>query len=129
MSFCHPQIVKDHPSIAREFSHFLSDAADTFGFDDTDGKSPEACHVFRPVTGSYPAAVFVVVPVDDVVTAIFDAPMETVGTQNTLCIGLFRCSAGDTICYFLRVLTSFLVYCVSFNSKSLPDMWKIEIVI
>jgi replicative DNA helicase len=85
------------------FAVILSDAADAFGFDDTDGKSPEAHHVFWPLTGSYPAAVFVVVPVDDVVTAIFDAPMETVGTQKTLCIGLFRCSAGR---YHMRLLES-----------------------
>jgi hypothetical protein len=30
--------------------HILSYIADTPAFEDTDGESPQACHVFRPVT-------------------------------------------------------------------------------
>ena len=70
----------------------MSDATYVFGFDDADGKTPKACHVFRAVTFAYPTAVFIIVPVDDVVTAL-DAPMKPVGTQNTLGVGLLRSSA------------------------------------
>jgi hypothetical protein len=35
----HSEIVKDGPYILRELSHFLSDTANTFGFDDTDCES------------------------------------------------------------------------------------------
>ena len=107
----------------------MSDAAHTFGLDDADSKAAEARHVFRTVTGAYPAAVFIVVPVDDIVTAIFNAPMETVGFQNTLGVGLLRRSAGNTIGDIFRVLARFLVNGFSFNGKSLSDMWKIEVVI
>jgi len=90
-------------------SHFLSNTAYAFGFDDAYGKTPKASHVFRTVTDAYPAAVLIVVPVDDVVAAILNAPMETVGFQNTLSIGLLRRSAGDTIGNIFRVLACFLV--------------------
>jgi hypothetical protein len=46
----------------------------TFGFDDADGKALEVGHVFWTVTSAYPVAVFIIVPVDDVVTAILNAP-------------------------------------------------------
>ncbi len=53
----------------------MSDAAYAFGFDDADGKAPESCNVFWTVANAYSAAVFIVVPVDDVVAAILDAPV------------------------------------------------------
>jgi hypothetical protein len=55
--------------------------------------------------------------------------METVGFQNTLCIGLLRRSAGDTIGNIFRVLARFFIYGLSFNDKSLSYIWKIEVVI
>jgi len=55
----------------------LSDTFYTFGFDDADGEAPEAGHIFRTVADAYPASVLIIVPVDDVVTAL-DAPMETI---------------------------------------------------
>lgn len=74
----------------------MSDAFYAIGFDDSDGKTPEARHVFRTVAGAYPAAVLIIVPIDDVVAAL-DAPMKPIGSQNTLGIGLLLGSTGDTV--------------------------------
>ena len=87
----------------------MCDAPYVFGFDDAGDKAPEASHVFWTVTDAYPAAVFTIVPVDDIVTAILNAPMETVGFQNTPGIGLLRSPAGDAIGYIFRELARFLV--------------------
>ena len=40
--------------------------------------------------GSYPAAVLVIVPVDNVMAAVFDAPVAAAGGKNTLGVGLLK---------------------------------------
>ncbi len=62
-------------NIASQLSHFLCDATHAFGFDDSNGESPESGDVFRAVASAYTTAVFIVVPIDDVVAAILDAPV------------------------------------------------------
>jgi len=44
-----------------------------FGFDDADGESPQFGDIFRPITCEYAAAIFVIVPIDNVMAAVFDA--------------------------------------------------------
>lgn len=105
----------------------MSNAEHTFGFDDTDGKAAESGEVFRAVASAYPATVFIVIPVDDVVTAVFDAPVTTVCGQNTLRISLFRSPTGNAVCGFAMQFSSFFVYRLPLNNESLADMWKIQI--
>ena len=95
--FSHTQVVKHQAGITTELPHFLRHAAHAFGFDDADGKASQAGGIFRSVTGSYPAAVFVKVPVKGVMTAILDAPVAAVGYQYLLGVGLLRGSAGDPV--------------------------------
>ena len=106
----------------------MSDVSYAFGFDDANGETTEARHVFRTVTGAYPAAVFIIVPVDGVVAAL-NTPMKPVGSQNTLGVGLILSSTGDAIGDIFRVLARFFIYGLAFNGKSLSDMWEIEIII
>jgi hypothetical protein len=75
----------------------LSNAAHPFGLDNADGKSPESRHVFRTIALAYPAAVLIIVPVDDMMAAIFYGPMETIGVQDSLGVGFLRRPAGDAI--------------------------------
>jgi hypothetical protein len=49
------------------------------------------------MVGLYPASGFAIVPIDNVMTSVFDAPVGAVGGKNTLGIGLVRDWAGDTI--------------------------------
>ena len=70
----------------------MRDATNASGFDDADGESPQSSDVFRAVTSAYAAAVFVIVPIDNVMTTIFDAPVATVGGKYALRVGFFRSS-------------------------------------
>ena len=75
----------------------MSDAAHVFRFDDADGKSPQPSDVFRAVASAYAAAVLIIVPIDNVMAAVFDAPVAPVGGENAFRIGLLRGSTGDAI--------------------------------
>ena len=61
------------------------------------------------MAGAYPAAVFVIVPIDNVMAAVFDAPVAAVGGKNMLSVGLLRGSAGDAIGDFTGVFTAFFI--------------------
>ena len=66
----HPQIIENQSDISCKLTHFLCNASCAFGFDDTNGESSESGDVFRAVAGAYAAAIFIVVPIEDIVTAI-----------------------------------------------------------
>ena len=95
--FSHSQVVKDQAYIARELSHFLCDVARSFGLDDANGETAQPGNVFRAMASAYAAAVFVIVPIDNVMATVFDAPVATVGGKNALSVGLLGGSAGDAV--------------------------------
>ena len=96
----------------------------------TYGKSSQAGYVFRAIAGAYPAAVFVIVPIDNIVAAVFNTPVATVGGKNTLGVGLLRGSTGDAIGNIAsRCLPVFFVGELAFNDKCLPDMRKVKIAV
>ena len=107
----------------------MSDAANPFGFDNADGKASESSDVFRPIALAYPAAVFIIVPVDDIMAAIFYGPMETIDVQDALWISVFWCPAGNAIGDVFGIFAGFFVYGFSFDDKSLSDMREVEEVI
>jgi len=78
---------------------------------------------------AYPAAVFVVVPIDNVMTAVFDAPVATVGGKHPLRVGLCRSSAGNAIGDVTGVFTSFFISRLALDDKSLSDVRKVQIVV
>jgi len=78
---------------------------------------------------AYPAAVFVIVPIDNVMTAIFDAPVATVGGKYALRVGFFRSSAGNAIGDFTGVFTGFFICGLPLDKKSLSDVRKVQIAI
>jgi hypothetical protein len=62
------------------------------------------------MAGTYSAAVFVIVPFDDVMAGVFNAPVAPVGGKNALTVGLFRPSTGDAVGDFTGILTGFFIY-------------------
>ena len=82
--FCHSQVIEDQANIACELSHFLCNATHALGFDDSDGKTSEARDVFRAIAGAYATAVFIEIPVQDVVAAVFNAPVAAVNGKELL---------------------------------------------
>ena len=100
-----------------------------FGFDDANGETPESGDVFRAVASAYAAAIFIVVPIDNIVAAVLDAPVTAVDVKKTLGIGLIRGSAGDTVRDFDGLFAGLFLYGVPFDDESLSDMGKIEILV
>jgi len=127
--FRHSQVIEDQADIASEFSHFLSDTAHALSFDDSDGKASEAGNVFRAIAGAYPAAVFIKIPVQDVVATVFDAPVATIDGKELLGICLLRFSAGDAVGDVMGDLSGPLFYRFSLDHENLLHVGEIEIVV
>jgi len=107
----------------------LGDTADLFRFDDPDGESAKPCDVFWAVTSSDSASVFIVVPINDVMTTILNTPMATVDLENALWVGLLRGSTGDAISDFTRGLATLFVGEAPLDGERLSDMGEVEIVV
>ncbi|MEE4603706.1 MAG: hypothetical protein V2J65_20660 [Desulfobacteraceae bacterium] len=107
----------------------MRDAAYSFGFDDTNGKAAQARDIFRAMTGAYSAAVFVIVPIDNVMTAVFDTPVAAVCGKHALRVSLFRGPAGNAIGDFTGVFTGFFICELALDDKSLSDVRKVQIAI
>jgi hypothetical protein len=78
---------------------------------------------------SYSAAVFVEVPVKNIVTTVFDSPVTSIGGKYAFRIGLFWRSACNPIGDFVGTLTGFLICGFPLDDKSLSNVGKIEIVV
>ncbi len=76
--FCHFQIIQHLADIASKLSHFLSDAAGACGLDERNGETSQSGDVLRPISRSYPAAIFVEIPVKDIMATVFDGPVSPV---------------------------------------------------
>ena len=81
------------------------------------------------MTGTDSTAVFIKVPVDDVVAAVLDAPVRPVGFEYLLSIGLVWCSAGNAIGKFDRALACFLVDALAFDQEGLADVGEVEVIV
>ena len=81
------------------------------------------------MAGAYAAAVFVIVPIDNVMAAVFNAPVTTVRGKNLLRVGLLRVSTGNAISDFTGVFTAFFICGLPLDDKSLFDVRKVQIVV
>ena len=107
----------------------MCDAAGLLGFDDPDGESAHPCDIFRAVACSDSTPVFIVVPIDDVMTAILDRPMATVNVEDMLWLGLLRRSTGDAVSHFTRALATLFVDELPFDGKRLSNVGKVKVVV
>ena len=94
----HAQVIKNQTDVASELSHFLCNTAYAFGFDYPDGKAAEAGDVFRAIAGPYAAAIFIEIPVQDVMATVLDAPVAAIDGKELLCVSLLWGSTGDAVC-------------------------------
>ena len=76
-----------------------------------------------------PATVFVIVPIDNVMTAVFDAPVAAVGGEHALWVSLLRGPAGNAIGEFAGVFTGFFICELALDDKSLSDVRKVQIAV
>jgi hypothetical protein len=125
--FSHPQVIEDQANIACEFSHFLCNATPRLGFDDSDGKTSEPRDVFRAIAGAYTAAVFIEIPVQDVVAAVLDGPVAAIDGEDLLGVCFVRLSAGDAVGDVVRDLAALFFNRFSINQEGLLHVRKIEV--
>lgn len=120
----HFQVVKDHSNVPIELAHFLSDTAHPFAFDEAHGESSQACHILRTMACADTAAVFIVIPVDDVMTAVLDVPVPAVILQHLGGAGLVGCFTGNPIGDLLPLLAAFLWIVIRCTLKACPTWGK-----
>ena len=125
--FGHAQVIEDQTNVACELAHFLRNAAYAFGFDNPNGKAAEAGDVFRAVAGAYAAAVFIEIPVQDVVAAVLNAPVAAIDGKELLCVSLFRGSTGDAVGNVVRGLSGPLFNRFSLDQEGLLDVGEVEV--
>jgi len=81
------------------------------------------------MASAYSTAVFVIVPVDNVMATVLNAPMATVGGKNALSVDLVGALTGDAIADIGAIFSAFLVRELAFDDKSLSDMRKVQIAV
>ena len=127
----HPEVVKDETDFEGELPHLLGDAPYAFGFDHANGEPSQPGDVLRAVPGADSTPVFIVVPVEDVVTAVLDRPVAAVGREHALGIGFFGFSArhaiGDPLLVLERLPAALFVQGLPFDHEGLPHVGKVEI--
>jgi hypothetical protein len=125
----HAQVVEDQASVFVELAHFLGDALHALGLNYADGEAAQAGDVLGAVAGADAAAVLVVVPIEDVVAAVFDGPVATVDFEQALSIGLLGRSTGDAVGEIVGRFAGLFVDRDSFDGEGLADVGKVEIVV
>ena len=70
----HAEIIEDTADFAGEFSDGSRDAIVALGLEQPDGEAPQAGDILRSIAGAHGAAIFVPVPVEEVVMGL-DAPV------------------------------------------------------
>jgi len=108
-------------------AHFLGDTTSPFGFNNSDSETAETGHIFWTVTGTYAGAIFIVVPIDNIVAAIFNTPVAAVCFKNVLGVRLGRGTTGNPVGDFRALLTGFFIDGLPFDNKPLSNVGKMEI--
>lgn len=81
------------------------------------------------MAGSYSTSVFVVIPVDDVVAAVFNTPVAAIDSQDLVGIGLLGRLTGDATNDFTRDFPGFFLDCLPFDHEDLAKAGEVEIII
>ena len=75
----------------------MCDAPWAFELDDAHGETAVSSDNLRSVVSANAAAVFILVPSNDIVATVLDPPMSSVDAKTTFGLGLFRSSAGNAV--------------------------------
>ena len=124
----HSQIVEDVADVAGELADGGSDAIAALGLDDADSKSAQAGNVLRPVAGTQGAAVFIPVPVENVVAGL-DTPVVAIEGEQTTRIGGFGGVAGQAIDDLSGFPAGFFVDDIALDRKGLADAGEGQVVV
>jgi len=79
------------------------------------------------MAGAYPASVFIIIPINDVVAAVFYAPVTAVDLEDVVGVSLIRCVTGDAVSGFGCGFPSFFIEPFALDHEGLADVGKVEI--
>lgn len=79
------------------------------------------------MASTYTTTILVIVPIKDIMAAVFDTPVTAIGVEDALGIGLIRGTAGDPISDLLGKSAIFFIDDFPFDDESLLDVGKIEV--
>jgi len=81
------------------------------------------------MAGAYSAAVFIVVPIEDIMATVLYAPVTAIGGENALRIGLLWGLASDAIGQLSGLFAGVFLYGLPFDEEGLPNVGKVKIVV
>ena len=81
------------------------------------------------MAGADTAAVLVVVPIEDVVAAVFDGPMAAVDFEQATGVGLCGGAAGDAVGDIDRAFAAVFLDGFPFDGEGLAEMGEVEIAV
>jgi hypothetical protein len=81
------------------------------------------------MAGTYAAAVFGIVPIENVMIAVFDAPVAAVGGKHAFRVGLLRGLTGNAVGDFTGIFTGFFICEPTLDDKSLSGVRKVQIAV
>jgi hypothetical protein len=122
------QRVEDESDIAGELGDGGGDAVAAVGFDQAGGETAQACDVLRAVAGAQGAAVFVPVPVENVVMG-FNASVMAVEGEESSGIGALGGMVGQAIDGFGGDLAGRLLEALARDGEGLSDEGKVQRVV
>ena len=105
------------------------DAAYAFRFNKASGEPTKSSDVFRAIACAYAAAVLIIVPINNVVTAVFDAPVTSVDGKDTLGVGLLGSTAGDAVGDLLRAFACLFFCEMPLDEEGLSHVGEIEVMV
>lgn len=122
------QATKHRAHVKGQLTHCLGNILCALAFDQTDCESSHSCHIFWAKSFWDSAAVFVIVPVNDIVAA-FNDPMKTIILEYLCGRGKVRSFACNPVHYLFCFFTGFFVAADAFNFKCLADPRKVQIIV
>src|SRR5439155_1570208 len=85
--------------------------------------------VFRAWTGADATAVFIIVPVDDVVTTVLNRPVTAVDFENLMRAGLLGGPTGDAVGNVQSAFSSLFLRDVPLDDEGLAHVRKVEVIV
>ncbi len=125
----HAQVVEHQAEVARQTLDGGGEGVAGLRLDDADGEAAQRGDVRGAVAGADGASVLVPVPVQGVMTAVFDRPVIAIQAQYASAVSGVRGMTGHPEDGLGRGLAGLLLHGVALDEKGLSDTGKIQIVV
>ena len=124
----HAEVIEDQSNPPSEFGDGRTDRITALGLDQTDGEAAQAGDVLWSMASAQGTAIFIPVPVEDVVMGL-DAPVIAIKAKQSGGIGGVRGVVGEAIDGLDGLLPGLLVDGVALDGEDLPNAGEIEVIV